>query len=78
MAKSIIIVSIALISLTLIWLVYALATEPLRWQFLAAGAVHFIASIIVNKQMTYKNYNYLGIAHTTLTVLLFGYGYIVL
>jgi len=78
MTKSVIVFSIVLFLCSGFWLVYAFATEPLRWQFLAAGAIHFIASIVVNKQMTFKDYNYLGIAHTTATVLFFAYGYVAL
>lgn len=78
MAKYITVFSISLFVLTFLWLVYAFLNEPLRWQFLGAGGLHFIASIVVNKQMTFKNYNYLGIAHTVAMIVFFGYGYIAL
>jgi|GEM_PF-1836266 len=78
MAKSVIVFSVVLFVSSGLWLFYVVTTEPVRWQFLAAGAIHFIASIIVNKQITFKNNNYLGIAHTTLTVLFFAYGYVAL
>lgn len=75
MARSITITSIILLGLTVAWLVFVVATEAVRWQFLAVAGTHFVWSIVVNKQFTLKNYNYLGIIHTVLTVVFFGYGY---
>ncbi|WP_124979717.1 hypothetical protein [Nonlabens xiamenensis] len=64
---------------TLIWWVYALTQRhQVQWQYLTAGGIHFLMAIIINRQLTEKNYNYLGIIHVSLMILLFGYGYLFL
>jgi hypothetical protein len=49
--------------------------HPEKWQFLTAGGIHFLMSIIINRQFTQKNRNYLGIIHGILMVSFFGFGY---
>ncbi|WP_167341896.1 hypothetical protein [Nonlabens sp. SY33080] len=76
MTKTYKVISILIISLTLIWLVYA-GFQPkwIKWQLMTAGGIHFIMSFIINRQYHNWEYNYLGIIHGTLMVVLMGWGY---
>jgi cytochrome b len=68
--------SIIIIVLSVIWFVMELSQRRFeQWHFLAAGGVNFIAAMIINRQFTRKEYNYLGIIHGVFMVGFFGYGY---
>ncbi|WP_157111423.1 hypothetical protein [Nonlabens spongiae] len=76
MSRSVKAFSLCIIIVTSAWFVYELTLrQGIKWHFLTAGAVNFLAAIIVNRQFTYRSYNYLGIFHVMLAILLFGYGY---
>ncbi|MGB3591908.1 MAG: hypothetical protein WBA16_09530 [Nonlabens sp.] len=69
-------VSIVVIALTTVWFLYAIQLRhPEKWQYLTAGAVNFIMAIIINRQFTDSNYNYLGIIHVIFMTTLASYGY---
>jgi cytochrome b len=68
--------SIVIILLSLAWLASELSQRRLvQWHFLAAGGVNFIAAMVINRQFTQRQYNYLGMVHVVFMVLFFGYGY---
>ncbi|MEN8817629.1 MAG: hypothetical protein ABF274_12285 [Nonlabens sp.] len=68
--------SLIIIALTVIWFCYEMTLRHSeKWHFLTAGAVNFLTAIIINRQFTQKEYNYLGIIHGVFMVTLFGYGY---
>jgi hypothetical protein len=76
MSKTYQVASVMTIAVTLLWFCYAMMQRhPEKWQFLTAGGVHFLMSIIINRQFTKKNRNYLGIIHGILMVSFFGFGY---
>lgn len=68
--------SIIIISLTVLWFCYELTLRHSeKWHFLTAGAINFLMAVIINRQFTQKDRNYLGIIHGVFMVVLFGYGY---
>ncbi|WP_157686626.1 hypothetical protein [Nonlabens sp. Hel1_33_55] len=70
--------SIIAIALTILWLTYEFQLHHfVRWHFLAAGGLHFIMSIIINRQFTIRT-NVLGWIHVSLAVIFFAYGYFLL
>ncbi|MBF4983529.1 hypothetical protein FNJ87_11375 [Nonlabens mediterrranea] len=76
MARSFQIASIITICLTVIWfLILGMDKYTPQWQFLTAGGIHFLMSIIINRQFVKARYNYLGIIHSILMIVLGGYGY---
>lgn len=76
MSKPFQIASIIIIILTAVWfLILGLDKYTPQWQFLTAGGIHFLMSIIINRQFVKSQYNYLGIIHSILMVALGGYGY---
>lgn len=76
MSKPFQIASIIIIILTAVWfLILGLDKYTPQWQFLTAGGIHFLMSIIINRQFVKSRYNYLGIIHSILMVALGGYGY---
>jgi len=76
MSKPYFYASIAFIVLTVIWLAYEFSLRHLvKWHFLVAGGIHIILAIIINRQFTKKNVNYLGWIHVICGVLFFAYGH---
>lgn len=76
MAKGYKILSTITIVATVIWFfTFGIARHPVQWHFLAVAGVHFILSIIINRQFIKSQYNYLGIIHGFLMVSLGFYGY---
>ncbi|GAK93349.1 hypothetical protein JCM19298_2068 [Nonlabens ulvanivorans] len=76
MSKSFQITSIIIISLTVVWfMIMGMDKYTPQWQFLTAGGIHFLMSIIINRQFVKARYNYLGIIHSILMIALGGYGY---
>ncbi|QJP35724.1 hypothetical protein F0365_15600 [Nonlabens sp. Ci31] len=76
MSKTYQFASVITIGVTLFWFCYAMMQRhPQKWQFLTAGGIHFLMSIIINRQFTQKNRNYLGIIHGIFMVCFFGSGY---
>jgi hypothetical protein len=68
--------SIMIITITITWFCYEMTQRHLeKWRFLTAGAVHFLMAVIINRQFTQKDRNYLGIIHGIFMVALFGCGY---
>ncbi|WP_438962130.1 hypothetical protein [Nonlabens sp.] len=76
MSKPFQIFSIAIILITVLWLItLGIDKYTPQWQFLTAGGIHFLMSIIINRQFVTSRYNYLGLIHSILMVALGGYGY---
>ncbi|GAK99545.1 MULTISPECIES: hypothetical protein [Nonlabens] len=76
MSRSFQIASIIIISLTIVWfMIMGMDKYTPQWQFLTAGGIHFLMSIIINRQFVKARYNYLGIIHSILMITLGGYGY---
>lgn len=76
MAKSYQILSIIAILATVVWFfTFGISRHPVQWHYLAVAGVHFILSIIINRQFVKSQYNYLGIIHGFLMVTLGFYGY---
>ncbi|GAK88865.1 hypothetical protein JCM19297_3389 [Nonlabens ulvanivorans] len=76
MSRSFQITSIIIISLTVVWfMIMGMDKYTPQWQFLTAGGIHFLMSIIINRQFVKARYNYLGIIHSILMIALGGYGY---
>jgi cytochrome b len=76
MSKSYQIFSIIIIVLSIAWFIIELSQRRFeQWHFLTAGAINFIAAMIINRQFTLREYNYLGIVHVVFMVAFFGYGY---
>jgi hypothetical protein len=68
--------SIMIITITITWFCYEMTQRHLeKWHFLTAGAINFLMAVIINRQFTQKDRNYLGIIHGTFMVALFGCGY---
>ncbi|WP_194852149.1 hypothetical protein [Nonlabens antarcticus] len=68
--------SLIIIGLTVFLLGYELTLHHfVKWHFLVTGAVHFIMAIIINRQYTKKDINYLGWIHVVAAVLFFAYGH---
>lgn len=60
----------------MIWFVYEVnLRHGVKWHYMTAGGLNFIISIIVNRQLIDREYNYLGIIHVVFAVAFFGYGY---
>ena len=76
MSKPFQIGSLAVIALTVVWfIIFGFDKYTPQWQFLTAGGVNFLMSIIINRQFVNSKRNYLGIIHSVLMVALGGYGY---
>ncbi|MEO9953415.1 MULTISPECIES: hypothetical protein [Nonlabens] len=76
MSRAFQIASIFIIALTALWFGYEMMLRhSVQWHFLTAGGINFLMAVIINRQYTQKDYNYLGIIHGVLMVSLFGYGY---
>ncbi|BAO55941.1 hypothetical protein [Nonlabens marinus] len=76
MSKTYFYSSIVALLLTLTWLGYELSLRHfVKWHFLVAGGIHFLLAIIINRQFTKKDINYLGWIHVVLAVVFFGYGH---
>jgi len=76
MSKPFQIASIIIIALTLIWfIIWGFDKYTPQWQFLTAGGINFLMSIIINRQFVKSKRNYLGIIHSVFMVVLGGYGY---
>ena len=76
MSNTIKFISLTIIILSIAWLIYELSLRrSVQWHFMTAGGINFIISIIVNRQFTKRDYNYLGILHVVFAVVFFGYGY---
>ncbi|WP_146126700.1 hypothetical protein [Nonlabens agnitus] len=79
MSKPFLYSSIIMISLTVIWLIYEFQLHHfVKWHFLTVGAIHIIMSIIINRQFTTKDINYLGWIHVVSGVVFFAYGHFIL
>jgi len=68
--------SLLIIAITLVWFCYELSQRHLeKWHFLTAGAINFLMAVMINRQFTKKNHNYLGVIHGVFMVAFFGCGY---
>lgn len=76
MNKAYQIASVIIIAATVVWfIIWGLDRYTPQWQFLTAGGINFLMSIIINRQFVNAQRNYLGIIHSVLMVALGGYGY---
>lgn len=76
MSRGLQLLSISTILVSLAWfLLLGIARHPVQWQYLTVAGVHFIMSIIINRQFVKGKYNYLGIIHGVIMISLGFYGY---
>jgi len=62
--------------MTIGWLGYEFSLRHfVKWHFLVAGGIHFLMAVIINRQFTKKDINYLGWIHVVLAILFFAYGH---
>ncbi|MGJ8684644.1 MAG: hypothetical protein ACSHWW_08470 [Nonlabens sp.] len=76
MSKPFQIASIIIIVLTVLWFfIFGIDKYTPQWQYLAAGGIHFLMAIVINRQFVNAQYNYLGFIHIIFMIALGGYGY---
>ncbi len=76
MARPYLYTSLLFLILTVLWLGYEFNLRHfVRWHFMVSGAIHFLLAVIINRQYTKKNVNYLGWIHVVAAVVFFGLGY---
>jgi hypothetical protein len=76
MSKPFLILSLITIGLTIAWLGYEFSLRHfIKWHFLVSGGFHFLLAVIINRQFTKKDVNYLGWIHVVFAVVFFAYGH---